>query len=210
MRGALVWLQPPGAPAQTLAEARAAGLELVLWRQPLAPAQAFYAAALAARGADLVPIVNDRLDVALALQSPCQLRHDSLPLPAARRAAPRLVIGRSVHSREEAMAAERDGADYLVFGHVFASASKPGLPPRGVAALAEVAAAVSVPVLAIGGIRAANAREVLRSGCAGAVVQSAIARDAPGRDVAALGAALEDAGPSAQRFREVMGLCASG
>lgn len=210
MTGALVWLQPPGVHAQSLHAARRAGLEFVLWRQPEAPAKDFYAATALAREAGLVSIVNDRLDVALALQAPCHLRGDSLPLSAARRIAAQIPLGRSVHSVEEAVAAERDGADYLLFGHIFATAAKLGRSPNGTAALAEVVAAVSLPVLAIGGIGPQNAREVFGSGCAGIVVRSAIAREAPASCVGALRAACAAAGPSAEEFREVMARCASG
>ena len=58
------------------------------------------------------------------------------------------VIGRSVHALEEAVAAERDGGlDYLLFGTVFATGSKPGVEPAGVERLAAVCASASLPVL---------------------------------------------------------------
>lgn len=209
MTGALVWLQTPGVSIEALHAARAAGLEFVLWRQHLAPAQAFYTATRSARAAGLLPIVNDRLDVALAVKVPCQLREDSLPLAAARRVAPLLPLGRSVHSVTQAVAAAQDGADYLLFGHVFATASKEGVAPRGIAALAEVVQAVPLPVLAIGGIRTENVQAVMESGCAGIVVQSAIAREAPSQDVEALRAACTAAGQAAEHFREVMRACVS-
>ncbi len=76
----------------------------------------------------------------------------------------------SVHNEVEARAAERDGGcDYLIFGTVFESASKPaGHPIAGVEALARVCAAVSLPVLAIGGIALGNIDDVVRAGAAGA------------------------------------------
>jgi thiamine monophosphate synthase len=78
------------------------------------------------------------------------------------------VIGRSVHSREEALAAERAGGlDYLLFGTVFASDSKPGVAPAGVERLADTCAAVALPVLAIGGITQSMLAPVARAGAAG-------------------------------------------
>src|SRR5690606_33421775 len=67
------------------------------------------------------------------------------------------VVGRSVHSADAASEPGTEHLDYLIFGHVFATASKPGVPPRGLGALAEAAAVSPVPVLAIGGIDAAHA-----------------------------------------------------
>jgi len=89
-------------------------------------------------------------------------------------AGSRLLVGRSVHEPEEALRAAEAGADYVTFGHVFPTNSKPGLPPRGIQMLADIVAALDVPVLAIGGINAANLNEVLATGCAGIALISAI------------------------------------
>jgi len=120
--------------------------------------------------------INDRLDVALATSADgVHLAGQSLPVEAARAIArPRLLVGRSVHGLEEAIAAAAAGADYLTFGHVFPTLSKPGLEPRGVRELASIVEAVEVPVLAIGGIGRANLHEVLATGCAGIALISAI------------------------------------
>jgi len=85
------------------------------------------------------------------------------------------VVGRSVHSADAASEPGTEHLDYLIFGHVFATASKPGVPPRGLGALAEAAAVSPVPVLAIGGIDAANAARVIEAGAAGVAVISAVA-----------------------------------
>ena len=61
-------------------------------------------------------------------------------------------IGVSVHSLEEALAAQKLGADTVTYGHIFTSPCKPGLPPRGTAALDEIVRACTIPVYAIGGI----------------------------------------------------------
>lgn len=121
-------------------------------------------------------IVNDRVDVAAALGAfGAHLPARGLPPAAARRALrPGQVVGVSVHSAEEAAAAEAQGADYVLFGHVFATGSKPGLPPRGLEALRDVVRRVAIPVIAIGGITPENVAAVLETGCAGVAVMSAV------------------------------------
>ena len=83
-------------------------------------------------------------------------------------------IGRSVHSPENANASA--GADYLVAGHVFSTGSKPGQPPIGLDGLARIISATTLPVIAIGGIGAANARRVMEVGAKGVAVMSEINR----------------------------------
>ena len=115
-------------------------------------------------------IVNDRLDVALAAGAHgVHLRRDSIPAQQVRRIAPPgFLVGRSVHSREAAAQAARDGGlDYLIFGPVFATQSKPGVVPAGLARLADAAAASPIPVLGIGGMSPERGGEVVRTGAAG-------------------------------------------
>ncbi|MBD0379446.1 thiamine phosphate synthase [Paenibacillus sedimenti] len=82
--------------------------------------------------------------------------------------------GVSVHSAEEALVREQEGADYLMFGHVFATGSKHGLPPRGLEQLREVTAKAAIPVIAIGGITTKRVRSVLEAGASGVAVMSGI------------------------------------
>jgi thiamine-phosphate diphosphorylase len=128
------------------------------------------------RSHDARLIVNDRVDVAVAVRAHgVQLPARGLPAEAARTVLePWQLVGVSVHSLEDARAAARAGADYVLFGHVFATPSHRDEPPRGVAALSEVVEAIDIPVLAIGGIDVARVPEVLRTGCAGVAVVSAI------------------------------------
>lgn len=137
--------------------------------------------------------VNDRLDVALAVPTAgVQLGHGSLPVSAARALNPLWWIGRSVHDVREAEAARLSGADYLVVGPVFATASHPGRTPLGLKQLQAIAAAADgLPVIAIGGITAERVREVRGSGAYG---------------VAAIRALWDDAEPAeaARRMREWM------
>jgi thiazole tautomerase (transcriptional regulator TenI) len=120
-------------------------------------------------------VVNDRIDVAWAAKTGgVHLASHSLPVLEVRKLPHGLRIGRSVHSPEEALQCQRDGADYVFFGHIFASSSKPGLAPRGLLALEEVVGIVSIPVIAIGGIGPLQAESVLQRGAAGIAVISGI------------------------------------
>jgi thiamine-phosphate pyrophosphorylase len=119
-------------------------------------------------------LVNDRLDVALAARAAgVHLGGQGLPIAVVSRwrrdrAPAEFLVGASCHSLEEARAAERDGADYLFFGPVFATPSKLAYgPPQGVVKLAEVARAVGIPVLAIGGITPENAAACIAAGASG-------------------------------------------
>jgi thiamine-phosphate pyrophosphorylase len=122
-------------------------------------------------------LVNDRIDVACAVDADgVHLTTTSLPTPVARRllGAQRL-LGVSTHNVAEARAAEEGGADFLVFGPVFFTPSKaPYGQPVGLEALRAVRAAVTLPILAIGGINKANVDEVLAAGADGIAVISAI------------------------------------
>jgi len=121
-------------------------------------------------------LINDRVDVASA--AGCRgahLAYHSLTVQEARRVVrDDQWLGRSVHSYDEAVAAEAEGADYLIYGHVYSSASKPGLKPRGVEELKQITAALQTPVIGIGGVTPDNAVELLKAGCAGVAVLSGI------------------------------------
>lgn len=85
-----------------------------------------------------------------------------------------MLISRAVHGIDATRAAERDGADLVQLGTAFATASKPGVEQLGIEGVREVCAAVRVPVIAVGGITAANAASVLGAGAAGVAVIGAI------------------------------------
>jgi thiamine-phosphate pyrophosphorylase len=124
----------------------------------------------AVRGTRARLLVNDRFDVALAAGAHgVHLRADSFPASRIRGYAPRgFLIGRSVHSVSDAVVAtEGDALDYLIFGTVFASGSKPDRPAAGLGELSAVAGATRLPVLAIGGMTSATIADVLRAGAAG-------------------------------------------
>ncbi len=127
-------------------------------------------------------IVNDRVDVALAADADgVHLGQTDLPLAEARRIAPELWIGVSTHNLAQVRAACEAGADYLGFGPVFSTTTKANPDPvQGLDGLrAAVAAAAGRPVVAIGGITAAQAGEVYRTGAHAICAISAVngARD---------------------------------
>jgi len=128
-------------------------------------------------------IVNDRVDVALAVGAEgVQRTATSLTVEDIRAIADkRLRIGASIHSLPDALQAELEGADWLVFGPVYDTPSKRMYgPPQGLDKLARVAAAVRIPVVAIGGLTPERVREVRRAGARGvAVVSSILAADSP-------------------------------
>ncbi len=114
-------------------------------------------------------LVNSRLDIALACGADgVHLPSNSLPAARIRKIAPPgFVIGVSAHDAGELLRAEEDAADFAVFGPVFLTASKPGTQPLGLDVLREAAAAVSIPVLALGGVTRLNMNQCLDAGAAG-------------------------------------------
>ncbi len=128
-------------------------------------------------------LVNDRLDVALALDAAgVHLAGHSLPTAVARRAlGAGKWLGVSTHSLDEARQAAEEGADFVVFGPVFTTPSKLAYgPPQGLPHLAAVVSHVSIPVIAIGGIDHLNLPQVLHAGAYGvAMIRAVLAAPAP-------------------------------
>lgn len=120
-------------------------------------------------------VINDRLDVALLMGIPnIHLPSYSLPVKAVRAHYPHMRIGRSVHSLEEAKLAEEEGADYVLFGHIFATNSKRGKPPQGMEPLTEIMSVLTIPVYAIGGISPGGVPLFHQSNVDGIAVMSGI------------------------------------
>ncbi len=119
-------------------------------------------------------LVNDRLDIALAVDADgVHLGEEDIPVREARRLLGRdKIVGASAASVETAVQAERDGADYIGFGAVFPTGTKEDAQISGLALLSRVKQAVSIPVVAIGGIKRSNALEVLNAGADGLAVIS--------------------------------------
>lgn len=165
---------------EVVEECLAAGLRAVQLRGKDLPDAEFLTLARSLReatrrhGARL--FINGRLDVALEIGADgLQRGHDSLPTAVLRSRAPGLTLGVSVHSPDEARAAERDGADFIVFGPVYDTPSKRAYgPPQGVQALARAVQTVAIPVFAIGGITPDRVAAVRATGALGVAVISAI------------------------------------
>ena len=122
-------------------------------------------------------IINDRLDVALAVQADgVHLGQKDMPITDARRIAGNtMIIGISAECLDDALAAERDGADYVGVSPVYATPTKTDTaPPLGLSGLHQIRQAVSLPLVGIGGINGNNALDVLRAGADGVAVVSAI------------------------------------
>jgi thiamine-phosphate diphosphorylase len=187
-----------GDPARVLALGRAAtaggawGFQI---REPALGGKALVDLARALGGGVLRILVNDRADVAIAAPAfGVQLGEQALP-PARVRAAfgERLRIGRSVHDVAGVRAASAGGADWLLFGHVLPTPSKPGAAPAGFTGLAAACAASTVPVFAIGGMDAGRVGPALAAGARGvAVIGAVAAAPEPARAVRALVQALAE------------------
>jgi thiamine-phosphate pyrophosphorylase len=132
-------------------------------------------AVTASRGAQL--LINDRIDVALAFEGiGVHLRSNSLPVMVARQmVGTQRLLGISAHSVEEAVQAASQGADYIVLGPIYETPSKQAFgPPLGIHALEKACRLVSLPIMGIGGVTSARAREMRRAGAFGAAVITAI------------------------------------
>ena len=130
-----------------------------------------------ARSSGISFIINDRLDLALASGADgVHLGQEDLPVPFARRVSPRgFIIGMSVRTVEEALIAETEGADYVALSPIFDTATKSDAGPgKGLERLRVIKSAVSIPVIAIGGIGKDNVRQVMDAGADGVAVISAV------------------------------------
>jgi thiamine-phosphate pyrophosphorylase len=122
-------------------------------------------------------LINDRIDVALALEGVgIHLRNNSLPVSVARQVlGTQRLLGISVHAVEEAVQVESQGADYIVLGPIYETPSKQMFgPPLGIHTLERACRLVRLPIIGIGGVTAARAREMRRAGAFGVAVITAV------------------------------------
>ena len=174
-------LAAPRSVLEVVAAALAGGAPAIQLRDKAASAGELLTTARAlrelTRPAGALLFVNDRMDVALAAGADgVHLGPDDLPVAAVRRCAPPgFLIGYSTDDPESARRAVREGADYLGCGAVYPTGSKPDAGAViGLERLDEVARAVAAPVVAIGGVTPARAREVATTGAAGVAVIGAV------------------------------------
>ncbi|MCC2259046.1 thiamine phosphate synthase [Intestinimonas aquisgranensis] len=121
-------------------------------------------------------LINDRVDIALAAGADgVHLGQEDLPPPEARTLlGPDRILGATAHTVEEALRAQAEGADYLGVGAMFPTGTKTNTIPTSADTLKAICAAVSIPVVAIGGVTAQNLPTLAGTGIAGAAVVSAI------------------------------------
>ncbi len=175
-------------------EAIAGGVTCVQLREKNCTTREFVAEArllkdvLAGTGIPL--IINDRLDVALAVGAEgLHLGQQDMPIADARRiAGSGMIIGVSAECLEDARRAEAEGADYIGISPVFATSTKAdAAAPLGLAGLRQIRAAVKLPLVGIGGIGLENAHAVMHAGADGvAVVSAIVAASCPRTAAAAL------------------------
>lgn len=158
------------------------GADVIQLRDKTASSRKLYEDALALRNLtrelNIMFIVNDRLDLALAVDADgVHVGQQDLPATVARRLIGKnKILGVSAETLEQAIQAEQDGADYLGVGPIFeARSTKPdAAEPMGLRLLRQVCQTCQIPVIAIGGINHTNAKQVMDSGANGIAVISAI------------------------------------
>lgn len=121
-------------------------------------------------------IVNDRLDIALAVGADgVHLGTEDLPISVVRRMTSKnFIIGASVSSPEEALLAEKEGADYISAQSIFETSSKENVKVIGIEGLKSIIRVSSLPVIGIGGINKENVKDVIKAGAKGVAVISAV------------------------------------
>ncbi len=134
--------------------------------------------------AGVLLIINDHVDIALGVEADgVHLGQEDLPLTVARQLAPELLIGASTHSLEQALQAQKDGADYVNIGPIFPTGTKEGVERvLGPKAITEISPQIKVPFTVMGGINEENIDQVLAQGARRVAMVTAITRAA---DIAA-------------------------
>jgi thiamine-phosphate pyrophosphorylase len=121
-------------------------------------------------------IINDYPEVARIVPAEgVHVGQDDLPIAEARKmAGPKCMVGRSTHSVDQASRALYEGADYIGFGPIFATPTKPDYPPIGLREIQKVHDAVRIPIFCIGGIKLENLEKVIEAGARRVVIVSGL------------------------------------
>lgn len=163
-----------------IAESVSGGVSIVQLREKNNSSLSFYKKASALKQLlnelSIPLIINDRVDIALAVGADgIHIGQDDLPLPVVKKVVPEdMIVGVSVSTLEEALEAERNGADYIGVGSVFPTKTKQDATLMALEDLGEICRSVSIPAVAIGGITADNMSALSDSGLSGTAVVSAI------------------------------------
>jgi len=162
-----------------LKDALACGVKVVQYREKNAGAEQMYREARKLKSIckGITFLVNDRVDIALATDADgVHLGRQDLPYKIARKLLGKnKIIGLTVHSVREAKEAQRLGADYIGISPLFTTGTKTDAgQPVGIRLIKEIRKHVSIPIIAIGGINLANAKEVIAAGADGICAISAV------------------------------------
>ena len=167
--------------AEIVAAAVAGGVSCIQLREKSCGTRDFLNEALALqpllKSRNLPLIINDRLDIALAIEADgVHLGQSDMPIGRARKTAgDSLIIGISAESVDDALRAEQQGADYIGISPVFSTPTKTDIaPPLGLEGVRQIRALVDIPLVGIGGIHSDNAESVIAAGADGIAVVSAI------------------------------------
>lgn len=165
---------------KTIEEAIIGGTTVVQLREKTADTLDFYNLALKVKEItsryDVPLIINDRVDIALAIDADgVHVGQSDMPCDIARKLiGDEKILGVSANTIEEAKKAERDGADYIGTGAVFPTSTKDDADSVSKKELIDIVESINIPVVAIGGINTENAHELAGTGIAGLSVVSAI------------------------------------
>jgi len=182
-----------------MSRTRLAGVRLFQFRDKAGSRKSVYETSLRlakiARDTNATFIINDHTDIALAVDADgVHLGQDDLPIEQARKfLGPTKLIGISTHSVRQAQEAERQGADYIGFGPIFPTATKDVGTIQGITGLANIRRSVTIPIMAIGGIKQESVADVIRVGadCV-AIIGAILTAEDPADAAAAIMKAIED------------------
>ena len=174
---------------ETIEELLQSGIKMIQLREKDLSAAELYPLAKSLRTMthhhDSLLLINDRIDLALAVKADgVHLGHHSLPINVARKIlGPKFLIGASTHSSAEVKVASQQGADFVTFGPIYFTPSKAAYGnPVGIEPLQEIAVETSIPIYALGGIKADNAKTTLEAGIYGlAAISALLAAPSPTR-----------------------------
>lgn len=156
---------------EVLVEIISGGAKMVQIREKDLNTNAFYKLCVSCREItrkyNVLLIVNDRVDIALAVGADgVHLGQEDLPIAVARKIAPNLIYGVSTHNLEEAVEAQKNGADYINIGPVYKTATKKvGYPAVGPSQLSEILKQVQIPFTVMGGIKEHHIEDLKKLGC---------------------------------------------